>query len=156
MDQTPIPLPPPPPPRVDLRSALLTLRQFRWFRGHVSTFAVGSVLLLTFNLLLPVRTVWAATLIGMWGVIVIAHLIVIAMARLGLELLEDDTPPRRVQMAPWRPAQYGPPPPSGWRVPPEDDPARAGASAHHGERMSWKSATDAAWLNRPREDDGAS
>lgn len=149
---------PPPSPGIRLEDVLHQLGQFRWLRGHISTFAVGSVALLTFNLLLPVGTVWAATVIGVWLVLLVAHGILLVMARLSQELLKEDPPP---QLAQWRPVEPAvpktPPAPekaSGWKQP-SGEKTSGKQETSEPERMSWKSATDAAWLTtKPDKDEG--
>lgn len=61
-----------------------------WLRAHLSTFALGSVILLVINLLRGSGGIWADTAIGAWGVLVLAHGIMLVIARLLQELLSDE------------------------------------------------------------------
>lgn len=61
-----------------------------WLRGHISVFAIGSVILLAVNLLRGSGGVWADTAIGAWAVLVVAHGILLIIARLLQELLSDE------------------------------------------------------------------
>lgn len=156
-----------------------------WLRAHLSTFAIGTVVLLTINLLRGDGGVWADTAIGAWGVLILAHGILLLIARLLQELLANDEeqpirPASEIQWTPQSPwtvvpqgkdspatggaASYGP------RVPTTMDATEAAeaeaaareraskwprgkrkSSAEEPERVSWKAATDAAWL-APREE----
>lgn len=168
-----------------------------WLRAHLSTFALGSVVLLAINLLRGSGGIWADTAIGAWGTLVVAHGILLAIARLMTELLadEDDGEIRPASEMRW---PKPPSSPSTWSIPhrrpaaerpatttvtpsppptPTMDPgdaALAAADRPHSrgrqapaptsppepapesppvtappdedERVSWKAATDAAWL----------
>ncbi len=61
-----------------------------WLRAHLSTFALGSVILLVINLLRGSGGIWADTAIGAWGILVLAHGIMLLIARLLGELLSDE------------------------------------------------------------------
>ena len=166
-----------------------------WLRGHISVFAFGIVVLLSANLLRGSGGIWADTAISAWAVLVLAHGILMIIARLLQELLadEEDSDIRPASEMHWnvpstwtlpprtrdrRPA--GPPPaqptldpeasaaaaaardrkvkpaaPQEPKVPlvtaeaPKEPPATAAEPAES-DRVSWKAATDAAWL-APRE-----
>lgn len=157
-----------------------------WLRAHISTFAIGSVILLSLNLLRGSGGVWADTAIGAWATLIVAHGIAMVIARLLQELLADDgdeairpasemrwhtpstwtLPPR---------ARDGSPQPAATPAPaPAEDPrmdAEAAAAAARDrrrraeaadapspapdptERVSWKAATDAAWLASTDEEE---
>lgn len=128
-----------------------------WLRAHISLFAIGSVILLLANLLQGSGGVWADTAIGAWGVLLLAHGILLIIARLLTELLADDneeirpasevhwsTPattstwslPRRgtePDRAPTAPTAVPPPPAT-----PGMDPAEAAAAAAARERTRGK------------------
>ncbi len=84
-----------------------------WLRGHISVFALGSVILLTANLLRGSGGIWADTAIGAWGVLVVAHGIMMIIARLLQELLadEEDEDIRPASEMHWNT-------PSSWTLPP--------------------------------------
>lgn len=166
-----------------------------WLRAHLSTFALGSVLLLAINLLRGLGGIWADTAIGAWGVLVVAHGIILVIARLLTELLadEDDGEIRPASEMRWPKPSSSPstwslphrrlaadrpatatvtPPPTptmdpadaalaaadrdrtrAWQAteptsPPEaaPEPPQAPEPSNEEERVSWKAATDAAWL----------
>ena len=72
-------------------SILLTsLGDFRWVRAHVSFYAVGAVLLVGANLLVGGSRLWSLTAIGIWSMLLIVHLLLLAIARLSTQLLADD------------------------------------------------------------------
>lgn len=165
-----------------------------WLRGHISLFAMGSVILLTANLVSGSRGIWADTAISAWAVLLIAHGILMVIARLMQELLADEedddirpasemhwntpstwTLPQRVRER--GSSASGPAAPATPTLDPEASAAAAaardrGAKAKPqpaseekpagqapaepepdaSERVSWKAATDAAWL-APRETD---
>lgn len=155
-----------------------------WLRGHISAFAIGSVVLLAANLIRGSGGIWADTAIGAWAVLVVAHGILLIIARLLQELLadEEDEDIRPASEVHWNT-------PSTWTLPPRirdrrhapeapapatptlDAEASAAAAAARdrkpapeqaanteapapepdsSDRVSWKAATDAAWLT-PRD-----
>lgn len=154
-----------------------------WLRGHISLFALGSVVLLAANLLRGSGGIWADTAIGAWAVLVVAHGIVMIIARLMQELLADE---ENEDIRPASEMHWNTP--STWTLPPRirdrrhapeasaasptlDAEASAAAAAARdrkpkpeqptpaeppapepdaADRVSWKAATDAAWL-APRE-----
>jgi hypothetical protein len=159
-----------------------------WLRAHISTFAIGSVILLVINLLRGSGGIWADTAIGAWGILIVAHGIAMIIARLLQELLADGgdeqirpasevrwntpstwtLPPRARDAAP--PSAAGTPSPTPPDVPRMDAEAAAAAARDRrraeaagttapppppdtGERVSWKAATDAAWLASGDEDE---
>jgi hypothetical protein len=139
------------------------LGRVSYIRGHISVFAVGSVVLLVANLLSGSGGVWADTAIVAWAVLVVVHGIIAVIARLLQELLADDEgepKPRPASEMRWSS-------PSTWAIQPRSrevsaSPARAPNAAPsapppgatetptttppESERVSWKAATDAAWL----------
>lgn len=144
------------------------LSQVSYIRGHISVFAVGSVVLLAANLLLGSGGVWADTVILAWGVLVVAHGIIAVIARLLQELLADD----EQEVRPASEMRWNAP--STWAIQPRSRenhaaPANAAptasqpdastppetpvASPADTERVSWQAATDAAWL-APRDSGG--
>lgn len=158
-----------------------------WLRGHISVFALGSVILLAINLLRGSGGIWADTAIGAWAVLVLAHGILLVIARLLQELMadEEDAGIRPASEMHWNT-------PSTWTLPhrvrdratgtgtgsdkagprPTLDPEASAAAAaarerkpkppqpqhepstapvtnpepEESERVSWQTATDAAWL----------
>lgn len=156
-----------------------------WLRGHISVFALGAVILLTINLIRGSGGIWADTAIGAWAVLLVAHGILMIIARLLQELLADD---EGSDIRPASEMQWSTP--SSWTLPPgirerkngreapasqtptlnaEESAAAAAArdrkkkqaptqppepaapDTDTSERVSWKAATDAAWLT-PRQD----
>lgn len=92
-----------------------------WLRAHLSTFAIGSVVLLTINLMQGSGGVWADTAIGAWGILILAHGILLLIARLLRELMADDD-----DLQPIRPAsEMTWSPQSSWSLAPhsQDGPA---------------------------------
>lgn len=147
---------------------VICLGRVSYLRGHLSVYAVGSVLLLALNLLFGDGGIWADTAIGAWGILVIAHGILIVIARLLRELLADeDKPVQPASNAGWEtgsgwtlpmrsrqePSPTTPPaptsPPTSPKLPPE--PAAPSPTSGEGERVSWKEATKAAW-HTPRDE----
>lgn len=136
-----------------------------YFRAHISIFAVGSVLLLGIDLLSGGGGIWADTAIGAWGMLVVVHGILMIIARLLQELLADDgeQPIRPSSEMHWSA-------PTTWALPPhvppgsrQDDPVQApapsdrtgqGENPPEPERVSWKAATDAAWLSQRKPTPG--
>lgn len=130
-----------------------------YLRGHISVYAVGSVVILALNLLLGSGGVWADTAIGAWGMLVVVHGILLMIARLLRELMAEDLtePVRPASEMRWQsPSTWTlPPRASHQTAPPETrqaspatpDPKPDSADS---ERVSWQAATDAAWL-APKE-----
>lgn len=153
----------PTPPPDEINPWLEHARQFSYVRAHISAFAIGSVLLLTLNLLVQSPEIWADTWITAWGMIVVMHGVVASIATLATQLMaEDDVRP--ASEVDWRPVDSG----ATWQAPkpeppaaPPETPADAwqAAATQPGpantteteERVSWQAAADAAWLNRPAE-----
>lgn len=153
----------PAPPPDDSNSWLEHARQFSYVRAHLSAFALGSVLLLSLNLLVRSPDIWADTWIMAWGMIVIMHVVVAIIATLTIQLMaEDDIRP--ASEVDWRPVN----PVSTWKAPKADQPASSpetpadiwqAAATDRGtdrtaageDRVSWQAAADAAWLNRPAD-----
>ena len=150
-----------------------------YLRAHISVYAVGCVVLLGVDLLGGSGNVWADTAIGAWGMLIVAHGILMIIARLLQELLADDEGPelRPASEMQWRS-------PSTWTLPPRMQRASTSASTRAGtpstlfdatpvnsqpdasretardvpadpprddsERVSWQEATNAAW-RAPRD-----
>lgn len=128
-----------------------------YIRGHISVYAVGSVFLLALNLLRGSGGIWADTAMGAWGVLVVAHGILLIIARLLQELMAEDAeePIRPASEMRWQA-------PSTWTLPPRTSPQPAPGedrkatpeatttepekNAADTERVSWQAATNAAWL----------
>lgn len=137
---------------------LYQAQRFSLVRLHISVFAVGSVALLCINLLAGSSRVWASTWIGAWAMLVIMHGVVAVIATLAIQLLADDEDLRPASEVIWEPATtWSAPPP----VPPSPPPSEPTVTltpdpwntkqpaAKDEERVSWKAASDAAWLNHP-------
>lgn len=131
-------------------------RRFSYVRAHIGVFAVGSVALLALNLLIGSSAIWADSWIVSWGLLLLMHAVIAGIAFLALQLMEDDDirPASEVRWDPKR--TWTTPKPKD--IPPEPAPVitewRASAApearnAHDDEKVSWKTATDAAWLARP-------
>jgi hypothetical protein len=144
------------------------LSRISYIRGHISVFAVGSVVLLAVNLLSGSGGVWADTAIVAWAVLVVVHGIIAVIARLLQELLADDDEGEQ-KVRPASEMRWSSP--STWAIQsrsreaseapasaPEAAPSPSAAAAPETpvaksadtERVSWKAATDAAWL-APRD-----
>ena len=134
-------------------SILLTsLGDFRWVRAHVSFYAVGAVLLVGANLLIGGSRLWSLTAIGIWSMLLIVHLLLLAIARLSTQLLADDD--EEVVLLPMKDAVIvdpKPDPTASW-VNVEAADTAGDASAESSETVSWQVATDVAQA-RPHEND---
>lgn len=143
----------------DMTRWLYHARRFSLVRAHISVFAVGSVLLLSVNLLAGSSRVWASTWISAWALLIIMHAIVAGIATLAIQLMADDDEIRPASEVSWEPATtWTAPPPVAGPEPAEPQPAAKPDSARwpepvppvkDEERVSWKAASDAAWLTRP-------
>ncbi len=137
------------------------LGRVSYIRGHISLFAAGSVSLLAIDLLSGSGRVWADTVISLWAVLLIAHSIILVIARLLRELLsEDEAPSRPIAEATWRlpggwERPHGPEQPTSPDAQPANPPAghaEAAPTPDTGtERVSWAEATRAAWLARRKK-----
>ncbi len=157
---------PPQRPSYNPRDVLDRTQQFSLVRTHISAFAFGSVLLLVINLLIGSASVWAATLIGAWALIVVMHAIIAGLASLILQLLAEDDDIRPASEVRWRLAETwtatetpaeptsswsslptpetaptADPLPDQWKAPPPPP--------KDTERVSWQTAAQVAWLARP-------
>lgn len=131
---------------------------FRWVRVHVSMFAVGVVLLVSLNLLMGGATLWSLTATGIWSLLLIVHLILVAIARLSAELLAEDD--EEVVLLPINDAVIvdplqAPDPTATWI---SVQPAEAAPDQDETtETVSWQIATDVAQAKRqtiePQEDE---
>lgn len=123
---------------------LATIGDFRWVRAHVSFFAVGAVLLTGANLLVGGSRLWSLTAIGIWSMLLVVHLVLLAIARLSTELLADDE--EEVVLLPVKDAVIvgsRPDPTSTWAG---VEPAKSTSddTAETSEKVSWQIATDMA------------
>jgi hypothetical protein len=133
-------------------SWLDTLGQFRWLRTHISTFCLGAVLLACANLLIGGSDLWSLTAIGIWIMLLLVHVILLAIARLARELVAEDE--EEIVLLPIQDALI---------VEPKPDPAatwttsESTATKPHGsmpngpaaETVPWSVATDVAQVRRP-------
>lgn len=141
-------------------------QQLSLVRTHISVFALGSVFLLVVNLLVGSASIWATTWIGAWALIVVMHGIVAGIARLVLQLLAEDDDIRPASEVRWSPAETWSPPPAGsvetWNPPPTQPTAPPAAPLPDqwkappppprvDDRVSWKTASQVAWLARPAD-----
>ena len=153
-----------------------TLGDFRWLRGHISTFFVGVVLLGCIDLAAGSGSIWMYTATGIWLLLLAVHGIVVSIARLTTVLL-NETAEEEVVLLPVKDAvivNRSPDPAATWAsatTPPEPEtaagpPAPATPStepaaatdtepepATSDDNVSWQIATDAARGKRvqPRE-----
>lgn len=128
----------------------------------MSVLAVGSVLLLCANLLIGGENIWALTAIGIWALLLLVHVILVVIARLSLQLLEDEDEEEVVLLpvkdavivsAPHSTSKSSPDPASTWAAAsPPATPAHANPAPPEGESVSWDIATNAARLQRPDSD----
>lgn len=134
-------------------SILLALvGDFRWVRAHVSIFAVGAVLLVAVNLIIGGARLWSLTAVGIWGMFLIVHLLLLAIARLSIELLADDD--EEVVLLPVRDAVIVDPQPDPTATWFSVEPANSTESpaAESSDLVSWQVATDVA-QGKPADDD---
>lgn len=128
---------------------LSPLGDFRWVRAHVSFYAVGVVLLAAANLLLGGPRLWSLTAIGIWSMLLVVHLILLAIARLSAELLADDDD-EEIVILPVQDAVIVEPridPTATWTAVQTADVMNE-TSAENDEPVSWQIATDAAQARR--------
>ena len=132
------------------------LGDFRWVRAHVSLFAVGAVLLVCINLLMGSESLWSLTAIGIWAMLLVVHMVILAIARLSVELMADDDE-EEIVLLPVKDAVFIEPkadPPASWKTqPPNAEPSEAEtpsgpSTATNGEKVSWQIATNAAQAKR--------
>ena len=142
----------------DLMRWLYQAQRFSLVRLHISVFALGSVALLCINLLAGSAGIWASTWIGAWAMLVVMHSVIAVIATLAIQLLADDEDVRPASEVSWEPAATWSAPPPAPLSPPPSEPAEPTASnpwhvtpppPKEEERVSWKAASDVAWLNRP-------
>lgn len=129
----------------DRSQMLATIGDFRWLRGHVSTFFVGMVLLVCINIVIGSSNLWAYTATGTWLLLLAVHGIVVAIARLTTVLLADneDEEPNLLPVQDAVLVSIKPDPTATWvdaNVPIESSPP----PPTHDETVSWQIATDAA------------
>lgn len=142
-------------PRSDTTRWLHRVQRFSFVRVHISVFAVGSVLLLTINLLAGSAHIWADRWITAWGLVIIIHATLAGIASLALQLMAEDDirPASEVSWDPthaWtepEPAPAWPDAPPAPVTQPNPDPWQAPPPPPRDEeRVSWQAASDAAWL----------
>lgn len=126
---------------------LLThLGDFRWLRAHVSFYAVGVVMLVCANLIIGGSQLWSLTAVGIWSILVFIHMILLAIARLSSELIEDDD--EEVVLLPVKDAvivHASPEPdPAGTWTAVEPAQSTTDVAAEPAETVSWQVATDTA------------
>lgn len=131
---------------------LTSLSDFRWVRAHVSFYAVGAVFLVGVNLLIGGSRLWSLTAIGIWSMLLIVHLLLLAIARLTTQLLADDD--EEVVLLPMKDAVIVDPKPDPTATWQGVEPAESSedASAESSETVSWQVATDVAQA-KPYEND---
>lgn len=153
------------PPVSDSARWLYRVQRFSLVRTHISLFAVGSVLLFSVNLLSASSSIWADNWVSSWALLVIIHAIVAGIATLAIQLLAEDDDIRPASEVSWASVATWvssvrnptsapnpePPAPSGntdpWHTPTPEPELNAS------DRVSWKAASDAAWLAQPANDD---
>lgn len=134
---------------------LYRAQRFSFVRLHVSIFAIGSVALLALNLLARSESIWADTWISAWGVLVLIHAVVASIATLAIQLLAEDEEIRPADEVQWSPATTWVAPEPVRPAPPDNpwqDVTAPDDEEEPEERVSWKTAADAAWLTRPEPD----
>lgn len=136
---------------------LLRISQFQWVRAHVSLMAVGVVLLLSINLLMGGSRLWALTAIGIWGLLLLVHIILLAIARLSIVLITSEEeeeivllPIQEATVVPQVPSPARPTHDTTWKTTAVDTNAPE-LRADSGETVSWQIATDAARLKRKED-----
>lgn len=128
---------------------LSTIGDIRWLRGHVSTFFVGTVLLILVNLAVGTSALWSVTATGIWLILLAVHGIVVLIARLSAELVGAN-PAEETSVLPVKDGLIVSNPPdigATWIVPPEPTPPA------ETETVSWQIATDAAQRRRSDRDE---
>lgn len=134
------------------RSVLSTLGDARWVRAHVSTLAVGAVVLVSTNLLIGSDELWSLTVIGIWAMLLVVHVTVLIIARLSGELMDDDE--EEIVLLPVQDAVIVHPSAKPTPTPAASAPPESGPTS--GESVSWQVATDAAQARRESAKDESS
>lgn len=133
-----------------MSTLLATTGDFRWVRAHVSFFAVGAVLLVGANLLVAGARLWSLTAIGIWSMLLVVHLVLLAIARLSEELLTDDD--EEIVVLPVQDAVIVNPQPGDpaatWSTNPDDAASTDLPEDSENETVSWQVATDLAQARR--------
>lgn len=130
---------------------------FRWIRAHVSMFAVGAVLIVCINLILSSSSLWSLTAIGIWAILLLVHLLVLAIARLSNQLIADEDD-EEIVLLPVKDAVIVAPSTevtSSW-TDVKAAQSTEEAPAQPGETVSWQIATDAAQANRENSEEQSS
>jgi hypothetical protein len=143
------------PPVAEENRWLYQAQRFSLVRLHVSVFAIGSVVLLALNLLARSATIWADTWIAAWGVLVLIHAVVASIATLVIQLLAEDADVRPATEVQWSPAATWIAPEPARPAPPDDpwkDVTAPDDAEEPEDRVSWKTAADAAWMTRAEPD----
>lgn len=139
--------------RASSPSWLMHLGDVRWVRGHISTFCLGAVLLVSADLLFGGSELWSLTAIGIWIMLLLVHILLVVIARLSMQLLADDD--EEIVLLPIKEAVFNEPKadiPESWKEPSiaRQDPA---PETSPNETVSWTVATDMAQAKRnPNED----
>lgn len=129
-------------------SLVTHLGESRWVRGHISIFCVGAVMLVSANLLGGGSELWSLTAIGIWIMLLVVHIIIVAIVRLSHVLLADDE--EEIVLLPIKDALTVEPkrdPGSTWADASPASSTGQSASAPR-ETVSWTVATDAAQAKR--------
>lgn len=131
-----------------------TLGDFRWVRAHVSIFAVGTVLLVCANLLIGGSRLWSLTAVGIWSMLIVVHMVLLAIARLSTQL--DDDEDEEIVLLPVKDAVFIDPKPDPTTTWTDVEPAKPTepfpTQSNEGNTVSWQIATDAAQVKRPSTD----
>lgn len=137
-------------PSHSLRAAL---GDARWVRAHISTLAVGAVVLVSINLLIGSDELWSLTAIGIWAMLFVVHLAVLVIARLSGELLDDDE--EEIVLLPVQDAVIVHPATTPVPTPAPTIASEPAADQPRAEEaVSWQVATDAAQVRRePAKDE---
>lgn len=130
---------------------LTTVGDFRWLRGHVSTFFVGIVLIICINMIADTSRPWSVTATGIWLLLLAVHGLVLIIARLSVILIAE-TDDEEVVLLPVQDAlivHKSTGPDSAWAD--SNLPVDTAVSAEASETVSWQIATDAAQHRKPDE-----
>lgn len=105
---------------------------------------MGAVALVGVNLLIGGSRLWSLTAIGIWSMLIIVHLVLLAIARLSTQLLADDD--EEIVLLPVKDAVIvdpKPDPTATWTGVESADSTRD-QTAENSETVSWQIATDVA------------
>lgn len=136
-------------PASSAHPVLITLGDFRWLRAHISVYAIGVVFLASINLLIGGSRLWSLTAAGIWSMLLIVHLVVLAISRLSAVLMAEDD--EEIVLLPIKDALIvdpKPDPTATWDIEKPAEPAPTLTTEGSGETVSWQIATDAAQVKR--------